>query len=206
MHESHDIWSGVAPNIAFSPTACIPELANVVQPQARVVEIGCGYGRVCRDLCDYGFSDVTGYDVSTAMIERGNLEFPELALRHYSEAPIPEQDGSVDAVVCCALLTSIPNSEERRIVLQECFRLLRVGGILHLVEFTQSENRSYAGDGSFYSGLGIPMIHLSMDQLMGELHSFQTITVQCIECRSVSGSKENAIAYQGKKTANKMLR
>ncbi len=203
MCESHDIWRSVAPSIAFSLPACIPELATVIRREAYVVEIGCGYGRVCRKLYDHGFVNVTGYDVSNAMIERGHREFPELALRHYAEPPIPEQDCSVDAVVCCALLTSIPNPEERRIVVRECYRLLRPSGILHLIEFTRSEDRRYEADGSFRSGLGIRMIHLSMEQLMGEMEVFQTITIKCIECRSVSGSAENAILYQGRKRANK---
>ncbi len=198
MRNSPDIWKGVALGVAFSLPACIPEFATVVGTEARVVEIGCGYGRVCQELCDQGFSDVTGYDISAAMIERGHIEYPELALRHYSGAPIPEQDGSVDAVVCCALLTSIPNPGERRIVVQECYRLLRPGGMLHLIEFTRSENRLYEADGSFRSGLGIRMVHLSMDQLMDELNLFQTVTVKRIECRSISGSVETAILYQGK--------
>jgi SAM-dependent methyltransferase len=197
--KSQDIWNSVAPGIEFSLPACIPELATLIGCESRVVEIGCGYGRICRELADHGFVDVTGYDRSPAMIERGNLEFPDLALRHCSEARLPEHDCSVDAVVCCALLTCIPNPAERRFVMLECHRLLRPGGILHLIEITRNESRIYESNGSFQSGLGIQMIHLSMDQLSDEMGDFQTITMKGIECRSISGRAENAIFYQGKK-------
>jgi len=202
----HDAWKRVAPGITFSLPACVSELSAVVRPDARLIEIGCGYGRVCRELCDHGFVNVTGYDSSAAMIGRGRLEFPELVLRHCSGTPLPERDGGADAVVCCALLTSVPDPEERRMIVRECHRLLRPGGVLHLIEFTRGGNRVYEADGSFQSGLGIRMVHLSPDQLMEEVDLFHTLSFKLIECRSVSGSAENAILYQGRKTADGMAR
>lgn len=199
---SVDAWEAVAGTIQFSVPTCVGELAGLVPTKGRVIEVGCGYGRIVRELRSQGFTDVTGYDSSPTMIERGQREHPDLALRLNLGAELPEADGSADAVVCCAVLTCIPEAAARERVLGEIERVLRPGGVVHVVEFAEGGGRRYDADGRFKSGLGIEMIHFTQQRLRTELGRFQEIGMREFDCRSVSGNPERAFVYQGGKRAN----
>jgi ubiquinone/menaquinone biosynthesis C-methylase UbiE len=197
--ESSDPWRGIAPTVQFSIPACVDDLLQVVPPQARVLEIGCGYGRICRELVNHGFVDVTGYDSSPAMIERGHRESPDLKLRVSHGERIPEEDGSVDAVVGCAVLTCVPDPTIRRALIAEIERVLRPQGVFHVVEFAQGAGRSYDAEGRFRSGLGIDMVHFAKQKIQTELSLFDVFAFREFECRSVAGRPEKALLVEGRK-------
>jgi SAM-dependent methyltransferase len=48
-----------------------PEWLAGMGRSARVLDYGCGYGRVMAELGHHGFEDVLGVDISAALIERG---------------------------------------------------------------------------------------------------------------------------------------
>jgi ubiquinone/menaquinone biosynthesis C-methylase UbiE len=133
------------------------------------------------------------------MIERGRREHPELTLRLNLGAELPEPDESADAVVCCAVLTCIPEASARERVLGEIERVLRPGGVVHVVEFAEGGGRSYDAEGRFKSGFGIEMVHFTRQRLLTELGRFQEIGIREFDCRSVSGSPERAFACHGRK-------
>ena len=62
LSDLSDAWESVADTIQFSIPPCVDELAELLPANAHILEVGCGYGRICRDLRDCGFTDVTGYD------------------------------------------------------------------------------------------------------------------------------------------------
>lgn len=200
-----DAWKSFAHTIQFSIPSCVGYLSSLVPTNARILEIGCGYGRISRDLRNHGFTDVTGYDSSPSMIERGHREHPDLTLRLNFGTDLPESDGSADAVVCCAVLTCIPDMMARERVLGEVERVLRPGGVVHVVEFAEGGSRSYDASGRFMSGFGIEMVHFSRQRLLTELGRFQDVGIREFDCRSVSGRPEKAFVFQGKKRANQAL-
>jgi SAM-dependent methyltransferase len=55
-----------------------PEWLAGIGRTARVLDYGCGYGRIMAELGDHGFEDVLGVDISAALIERGRRERPGL--------------------------------------------------------------------------------------------------------------------------------
>lgn len=199
LSSSSDAWESFANTIQFSIPSCTGDLARVVPKNARVLEVGCGYGRILWELRSQGFSDVTGYDSSPSMIERGHREHPDLKLQLNVGVDLPEPYGGADAVVCCAVLTCIPAVMARERVLGEIERVLRPGGVIHVVEFAEGGDRSYGADGRFKSGFGIEMVHFTRKRLLTELGRFQAIRIREFGCRSVSGSLERAFVVQGKK-------
>ena len=42
--------------------------------KAKILDFGCGYGRICQKVWRMGYRNVVGYDCSPRMIERGQLE------------------------------------------------------------------------------------------------------------------------------------
>ena len=57
----------------------LERLRPLIPEDARILDFGCGYGRLCSTLRDNGYGRVTGIDSSRAMVERGKGEHPDLA-------------------------------------------------------------------------------------------------------------------------------
>ena len=55
---------------------------SLLGKEAKIVEYGCGYGRILNQLGQQGYTHLIGYDYSSKMIQRGNAEYPELNLNY----------------------------------------------------------------------------------------------------------------------------
>ncbi|GAA5610362.1 hypothetical protein Spla01_01500 [Streptomyces platensis] len=110
-----------------------PALLDAYVPRgARVLDYGCGYGRLTAELAGAGYRAVRGVDVSAALIARGKREHPELELLHCPGFPLPFGDGAFDAALLFAVLTCVPRDADQTAIVGELGRLVRPGGVLYL--------------------------------------------------------------------------
>ncbi len=94
----------------------------------QALDAACGTGRLSRLLVDHGH-DVTGVDLSEAMLERARASVPEATFHVGSLQHLPFADGSFD-VVCCGL--ALTHVSESLPAIAELARVLRDGGRLLL--------------------------------------------------------------------------
>jgi SAM-dependent methyltransferase len=128
-------WDRVAAQKTFSHPIDFELLGRYVRPGSHILDIGCGYGRLCAELATQGYTNVIGIDSSVGMIARGKAEHPRLDLRVAQSAELPFEDGSFDAVLLFAVLTCIPEDEKLRRLVAEITRVLQPGGILYLSDY-----------------------------------------------------------------------
>jgi ubiquinone/menaquinone biosynthesis C-methylase UbiE len=99
--------------------------------RARVVEIGCGTGLVCRELAALpAVAEVVGVDPAEAFLARGRelaAGLPSITFLAADGGSIPLPDAAFDAVVFHTTLCHVPEPDR---ALAEAFRLLRGGGWL----------------------------------------------------------------------------
>ncbi|MFF3747575.1 class I SAM-dependent methyltransferase [Streptomyces kronopolitis] len=107
-------------------------LEEYVPYGARVLDYGCGYGRLTAELAGRGYRSVRGVDVSAALIARGRREHPELDLLRWGGFPLPFEDGAFDAALLFAVLTCVPGDADQKAIAGELGRLVRPGGVLYL--------------------------------------------------------------------------
>lgn len=188
-------WDAVADTVEFTIQLELARFESVVPRDARVLDFGCGYGRNLAQLCATGYSNVRGCDPSVRMIDRGRRTYPAVALQHVPELPVPDPDASYDAVLCCAVLTAIPEPDERRRAIAEIWRLLSVGGILYVVEFLKAADRQYTAEGTFQSVLGPGMKHFEKEELLGEIGLLGLIDAW--ECEDVDLRQKTARVVHG---------
>jgi 2-polyprenyl-3-methyl-5-hydroxy-6-metoxy-1,4-benzoquinol methylase len=104
------------------------------QPQAKVLDIGCGTGSLSIVLAGMGHQ-VTGIDLSPAMIARAREKAAAAGLKisfHVMEASYPQFGKQrFDGIVCRHLLWALPNPAA---VLHQWVDLLESGGRLLLIE------------------------------------------------------------------------
>lgn len=111
----------------------------------RVLEIGCGIGRLFAGLAER-FGEVWGIDISPKMIEMGQELCPIEAkwLVGDGSALIGVDDDSVDHVLSYEVFQHIPDPEVIRSYLQEIHRVLRPGGTFQVQLREGSDTRRQA--------------------------------------------------------------
>jgi len=112
-------------------TAPGPEEAffHRVDRKARVLELGCGYGRILGELSGRGYRRLTGIDFSVPMLHQARASGTVARLSAGSATGLPFADGVFDAVLAVALFTCIPDLHDQQRAADEIRRVLRPGGL-----------------------------------------------------------------------------
>jgi SAM-dependent methyltransferase len=100
-------------------------LALLPQPGRRTLDLGCGEGRVARDLAKLGH-DVVGIDVSPTLVDAARRAAPELEFVESDAASLPFPEHAFDLVVAFMSLQDIDEMER---ALAESARVLEPGGV-----------------------------------------------------------------------------
>lgn len=138
----HGFWERAGATKTFTHALDPALLAAYVPRGARVLDYGCGYGRLTAQLAEAGYAAV-GVDPSHAMVERGRAEHPGVELVHQAELPLPERDGAYDAALLFAVLNCVPRDASQHAAVAELARLVRPGGVLYVSEVPlQSDPRN----------------------------------------------------------------
>lgn len=193
-------WDELAEHTNFNLEIDLDGLASELSRDAKILDFGCGYGRISHLLNSRGFSDVQGVDPSKKMIERGSREYPELHLEHQSDLGIPFPDNQFDAVVSCAVFTCITSDRDRILSIEEILRVLKPQGLFHLVEFSSDD------DQVFTSSFGAEMRHSPPEKLRRLIDGFSINREEVLETRNMNGNLARCFRVFANKTFNKQIK
>lgn len=186
-------WDIVAKDVNFNLEIDIHEFMRHVPKDTSILDYGCGYGRTCQLLNSIGYNNILGVDTSPEMIKRGNLLYPHLTLTQTQGTTLQYPDESFGAVILCAVLTCIPEHQEMIDVLSEIERVLKPGGIIHMVEFSNETSKT------FVSKIGITMHHQQPNELRSLVSAFTELKFEVIQTKTMGGNTAQAVSYFGRK-------
>lgn len=133
-------WEGFSND--FSQPMPLSDLQKHISKDSRILEIGCGYGRVLNELYSLGYTNLCGNDVSEWMINRGKKQYPHLAslMTVSNGSSLEYADQEFDAVIMIGVLTCITDDSYQKILVNEIKRVTKPKGIICLCDFVINEN------------------------------------------------------------------
>jgi demethylmenaquinone methyltransferase/2-methoxy-6-polyprenyl-1,4-benzoquinol methylase len=118
---------------------------------ARVLDLACGTGDLCRDLTEAG-ARVVGVDYSAGMLAAARTDAP---LARGDAASLPVRTGALDGITCGFALR---NFVDLPTVFAECARVLRPGGRIAALDATVPSNPIMrAGNAVWFRG-AVPLL------------------------------------------------
>jgi len=202
-------WNRVAPEKSFSHPLRADWLTEYLSADARILDVGCGYGRTLTQLSQAGFSRCVGLDFSAAMLERCRREAPEAALIRNDGDSLPLQSESVDAILLFAVLTCIPDSINQKALIDDARRVLRPGGLLYISDVlinTDERNRKryaehadkYGCYGVFELPEGVVVRHHSEDWIAEITRAYVRLKYEPFTVTTMNGNTSAAFQYLGR--------
>lgn len=128
----HHAWSGVNTFVQ-----------EYVHPGDRVLDIGCGNGRVA-DVVNEIKGRYVGVDASQALLQCARQLHPTHVFVLGNVLEIPFSDGSFDHVLMIASFHHIPSVPYRYAALAEVSRVLAPGGMLCMMNWNLHQRRFFA--------------------------------------------------------------
>jgi len=128
-------WDAEADSAVFTHPLDIELLSRYVGKSGRILDFGCGYGRILVELRRHGFRNLLGLDASEAMVARARKLVPDVRVGVCDALPAPYPDSSFEAVLLISVFTCLPREEDQRLLMAEVFRLLAPGGVVYVSDF-----------------------------------------------------------------------
>ena len=110
----------------------VDQIEAQVQPNARVVDIGCGVGDLLSEVRKRKpLVSVSGLDFSSKAVDGARAALPDGEFKHFViERSLPYDSGSFDLVLCTDVLEHLENP---RLVVAELVRICSPGGLVAIV-------------------------------------------------------------------------
>ena len=154
-----DYWNRVGPQKPFGHPLNFARLRELLSPDSRILDLGCGYGRALGLLWKSGYHNLIGFDPAPAMVAAARARFPAITFEEENTANLPLADASVDATLLFSVLTCVPTDQGQRTIVKEVGRVLRPGGLLYISDlWLQKDARNlerYARDQPKYGTYGV---------------------------------------------------
>lgn len=100
-------------NFAYDGRNMRQELASEIartNPDAIVLDIGCGVGTLTRELTHFNITVIAGIDTSDKMIKQAKREVPEQTFEVMNGADVGNKFSNVDVAIACMLVHELPQN------------------------------------------------------------------------------------------------
>jgi 2-polyprenyl-3-methyl-5-hydroxy-6-metoxy-1,4-benzoquinol methylase len=202
-----EYWNKIGYTKTFAHPFNIKQFSILIQKNQKILDFGCGYGRICEELWEHGYDNILGVDTAEKMIERGKEKYPQLPLQVFEK---DFHDNSFDAVILFTVLTSVPKNGDQEALIRMISRILKKGGILYISDlWLQDDDRNrkrykesegkYGIYGVFELSEGLICRHHSELWIKELLSDFEQIDLIDMDVITMNGNKAKGFQYFGRK-------
>jgi ubiquinone/menaquinone biosynthesis C-methylase UbiE len=200
------VWDTVASTIDFQAPVDFKAIQKYLKHNSRILDFGCGYGRISKLLIKNGYNNVVGYETSQEMVNRAKKEVPNCEFNYYNGKTIPETDSTFDAIICSAVFTCIPEINQKKKWIQELYRKLKPNGYIIITEFSCPETVDAP---KFVSSVGVTMKFIRKSEIQKLFQKFKEVSCKVVDAVTLTGKSAMCVQFIGrkqiKKSANKRV-
>ena len=186
------------PNLVSTTDFDINQFSKFCDRENKIIDIGCGYGRICKILENNGYNKIVGVDSSSVLLNRAKSELKYTELIFADSLNIPLADNTFDTGISFGIINCLYKDGDLRKYAQECSRLLKNGAYLFINEFTRNDSEYFDNkykDGSkmfdslrvFKSNNDIIYRHYSIVEILSEFDK----EFDLIECNAKEFLSQN---------------
>lgn len=121
------------------PSSLKINISDRINKSAKILDIGCGNGDDLLKLKKLGFTQLYGIDVNRELVKFAKQQIGDdihLSVQDATKNNLP--NNSFDCAIVKALLTILVSDCTIKKALKEAYRVLKIGGILHIEDFFQN--------------------------------------------------------------------
>lgn len=208
LDSQYEYWNTAGAEKTFRHPVNLERVGRWLNPESRILDYGCGYGRCLGELFSAGYRDLIGFDFSPAMIAAARASFPAISFDVVQSSTIPLPDESIDGALLFSVLTCVPTNDGQRAIVNELRRVLRPGGLLYISDLAlQTDERNltrYARDeqkygiyGVFDLPEGVTVRHHDPKWIETVTSEFQTVALDHIEVTTMNRNPAQAFQWFG---------
>jgi SAM-dependent methyltransferase len=140
INNQNAYWDGVAALKTFTHPIDTAILDKYLNRESKILDFGCGYGRIVKEVSDFGFTNIVGFDTSKELINRGIRETNSGLFYIGHPLDLPIEDHSIDCILLFAVLTCIPSNAGQIELVQMLYAKLKKGGIIYISDYYLQDN------------------------------------------------------------------
>lgn len=198
-----DYWSGVAREKVFTHPWRESLVAPYLSSSSRILDLGCGQGRLLSEQVECGRRSVVGADSSVGMLKEARARGLSVPLVRARATELPFADGSFDVVLLFSVLTCVPHPADQAALFSGIRRVLRPGGVLVISDLLRQDderNVTRYGEGERRFGLpsvfalpeGVVLTHPTRARVEALLGGFEVLALEPLEVVTMNGNAARA--------------
>lgn len=192
-------WKENSNKLTFTtplPSKIFIEAINV---ENRILDLGCGYGRVLSYLENNGFRNLVGVDISEELLMSAKKVCQYSNLKVGSFESIPCRDNEVDIIFLMAVISNCITKVQERKMINEINRVLKPKGIIFLeffmLDLRPKKLKMYLAGlirhgeiGRFKTSQGFLFKHRSINQVRRLFSDYSILEIEEIMFTTWSGA------------------
>jgi SAM-dependent methyltransferase len=120
-------------SLTFEESCLISKYIPGKNKESRIVEAGCGEGRILFELQKKGFGNLYGFDAAAEPLKFAGKKAEQLnagiTFSNQNAVSLDYPDGFFDyAIYLQQIMSFIENADDRQKAVNECYRILKTGG------------------------------------------------------------------------------
>jgi SAM-dependent methyltransferase len=203
-------WNRVAEEKTFTLPVSDDLMKKLFKPSSCILEIGCGQGRILKQLQKEGFINLHGIDSAEKMVALAHENVPTATVQVTEGTTIPYENDYFDAILLVAVLTCITDDGIQYSLIKEAERVLKPGGIIYVQDYLVNDdkrNRIRYKDGKKRFGTygvfeleeGALLRHHSRRHIKDLLGEFRTLFFDKALYRTMNGNESRGFRFVGTK-------
>jgi SAM-dependent methyltransferase len=104
----------------------ITTFTTLCDQDSKIIDLGCGYGRICSVLESLGYKRLVGVDLSQIQLERAKTYLHYTKLVCTDVRKLPFDSSEFDHAITFGVINCLIETEELRKFIKECSRIVSV--------------------------------------------------------------------------------